>query len=57
MNHELTAPTQLQYPGGKDGMWQVTCSCGYRTTPRDYPGHAERDARAHQKAKTQISPG
>lgn len=49
--HELSEPERMSYPGGKDGMHRVRCSCGYITSPRAYPGHAERDAEAHKRDK------
>lgn len=55
--HELSEPERMSYPGGKDGMHRVRCSCGYITSPQAYPGHAERDAEAHKRDKEAASEG
>jgi hypothetical protein len=50
--HVPGPPYQLSYPGGKDGMWQVDCSCGeYRTAPYSTAGNAAKVAWAHAYAK------
>lgn len=51
MNHELGAPERMSYPGGKDGMYRVRCSCGYITSPYPYPDHAERAAATHKRGQ------
>jgi hypothetical protein len=48
VHHTPGEPYQLRYPGGKNGMWQVDCSCGeYRTAPYRTPGNATKVARLH----------
>lgn len=52
MSEHILAPVeQIKYPGGKNGMWQVRCSCGRSFGPCAYPGHAEKRASDHTKAK------
>lgn len=48
--HVLDAPKQLRYPGGKDGMWVIACSCGYVTSPSSTPQQAQRPADQHLAA-------
>lgn len=40
-DHELMLDGPMRYPGGKDGMWHVVCSCGRYMSP---PG-TNRDSR------------
>ena len=53
--HLLAEPEQLRYPGGKDGMWVVRCTCGYRTTPSASEQRALQYAREHQRAASRGS--
>lgn len=45
--HRLSPPQRLTYPGGKDGMWVVRCSCGYSTACYPTEASARKPARAH----------
>lgn len=47
--HDLSEPKQLRYPGGKNGFWEVACSCGYRTSPHATAAAARKPAEAHQR--------
>jgi hypothetical protein len=49
--HVLSEVKQLRYPGGKDGMYQVACSCGYRTAPYNTAAAALKPASEHVRAK------
>lgn len=49
-DHEPREPVQLRYPGGKDGMWQAGCSCGYVTSPHDTPEAARKPLTQHLEA-------
>ena len=53
--HVLNVQGPVRYPGGKDGTFNVVCSCGRYVSP---PGDSARSrrmwqaAQAHQTAKT-----
>lgn len=53
--HVLSVQGPVRYPGGKDGTFNVVCSCGRYVSP---PGDSARSGRmwqaaqAHQAAKT-----
>lgn len=50
--HVLEPPHQITgYPGGKNGMWRVKCSCGYQTSYYATGEAALKPARTHQQAK------
>jgi hypothetical protein len=49
--HELRTQGPLRYPGGKNGMYSVHCSCGYSTAPDSTEARAMKPAKAHKEAK------
>lgn len=49
--HELGEARKLSYPGGKDGMYIVECSCGYVSQPSGWPRRAEKPAEDHKAAR------
>jgi hypothetical protein len=56
VHHTPGEPYQLRYPGGKDGMWQVDCSCGeYRTAPYRTSDSAAKVAQLHATDKNKES--
>lgn len=51
-DHVVTLHGPISYPGGKNGSYYTTCSCGkYRSGAHFYPGHAEAAARQHVESK------
>lgn len=51
MTHVPQEPFQVRYPGGKDGMWRVWCSCEkYVTGFHGRPAEASKAAQAHADA-------
>lgn len=52
IKHEPTNTKQIQYPGGKNGMWNSTCSAGdYVAPPSNTAEEAEARVRQHGEAK------
>ena len=52
IKHEPTNTKQIQYPGGKNGMWKSECSAGdYVSPPEDSPAQAAANVRRHAASK------
>lgn len=51
--HEIAVEGPLRYPGGKDGTYRSTCSCGRYSSGYGYPTPeaALKPAMAHKEAK------
>lgn len=55
VKHELTHVEQLQYPGGKNGLWRGRCTCGQYVTPNSATKkQAEEAHAAHAYARSQA---
>lgn len=54
--HVLSGPVKLRYPGGKDGMYVVICSCTYQTRPYVDASQALKVAQRHKADKEFMAP-
>jgi len=51
--HKPTEPKQLRYPGGKDGPWVASCTCGkYTCGPQGTSYAATLQVQRHITSKT-----